>query len=108
MNWIYYILIFWLVCIVIALCWRLCPKDSEKATIKQLLLIAIGAPFFLLIFVVLKVGTSIDNKIDEKKRKEKEQEELEDLSLTIAKRRAQEKRKQEAIKNMFSEDDTLF
>lgn len=83
-------------------------KEDRETTLSQVLLIAVASPIVLLGIIVLKVGTYIENKFDEKKRKEKEQEELEDLSLTIAKKREQERRKQEKIKNMLSENDTLY
>ena len=108
MTWIYYILIFWLVCIAISMWLRFRKKEDRETTLSQVLLIAVASPIVLLGIIVLKVGTFIENKVNEKKRKEKEQEELEDLSLTIAKKREQEKRKRENIKKMFSEDDTRF
>lgn len=108
MSWIHYILIFWLVCILISMWLRFRDKEDRETTISQVLLIAVASPIILLVIIVLKVGTFIDDKVNEKKRKEKEQEELEDLSLTIAKEREQEKRKRENIKKMFSEDDTRY
>ena len=108
MAWIHYLLIVWIVCIAIALCVRFLPKDSRETTFAQVLILIVGAPFIILMITVLKIGTFIEDKFDEKKRKEKEQEELEDLSLTIAKKREQEERKRENIKKMFSEDDNRY
>ena len=77
MTWIHYILIFWLVCIAISMWLRFRNKEDRETTLSQVLLIAVASPFVLLGIIVLKVGTFIENKVNEKKRKEKEQEELE-------------------------------
>lgn len=101
MTWIHYLLIFWLTCAFIALCWRLCPKDSQKATFSQIVVILGAAPIFLLMLIVLKVGTFIENKVHKKKEKKQEKEDLEELSLTIAKKREKDQIKKNNDKIRF-------
>lgn len=103
MTWIVYLLLFWIVCIIITLWIRFRPKDSWETTFGQILLFIIAAPFILLMLTFLKVGTYIENLFVEKKRKKMEQEELEELSLTIAKKREQDQKRM-----VDRNDDTLF
>ena len=90
MTWIHYLIIVWIVCIAIALCVRFLPKDSRETTFTQAVILIAGAPFIILMISVLKIGTFIENKFDEKKRKVKEQEELEELTYIISPKKKKE------------------
>lgn len=90
MTWIHYLLIIWLVCAILSLWVRFYPKEDRDTSFSQVLIIAAAGPFILLMIVVLKVGTFIEELFDRKKRKAKEQEELEELSRKIAEKKNKE------------------
>lgn len=79
MNWIHYLAFFWIACAVIIISVRYFNfrkrKDAEKTTLKQWLVILLGAPFIILFLPFIPVGDFV-NKLY-LKRKEKKEEEME-------------------------------
>ena len=79
MNWIHYLAFFWIACAVIIISVRYFNfrkrKDAEKTTLKQWLVILLGAPFIILFLPFIPVGDFI-NKLY-LKWKEKKEEEME-------------------------------
>jgi len=91
MTWIHYLLIIWLVCAILSLWIRFYPKEDRDTSISQVIIIVAAGPFILLMIVVLKVGTFIEEFFDRKKRKAKEQKELEELSRNISEKKEKER-----------------
>ena len=77
MNWIYYLAIFWIACMLIIISVRFFNsrkcKNAEKATLKQWLVFMLGAPFVILFLPFIPVGIFFNKRY--LKRKEKKEEE---------------------------------